>query len=141
MRLRSIALLLVGIVIALFAALNWAVISQSTSLNLGVMTVQGPLGVVLLGLTALLAVVFVIYVLYMQTAMLLDNRRQAKDMEQQRSLADQAELSRFTELRAYMQGELMNAEKRSEDQHMQMLAKLERLEANLAATIEQAAQR
>jgi len=72
---------------------------------------------------------------------LLDNRRQAKDMEQQRSLADQAELSRFTELRAYMQGELMNAEKRSEDQQAQMLAKLERLEANLAAAIEQAGQR
>ena len=141
MRLRSLALLAVGILIVLFAALNWAVISQSTSLNLGVMTVQGPLGVVLLGLTALLAAVFVVYVLYMQTAMLIDSRRQAKDMEQQRSLADQAELSRFTELRAYMQGELMLANQRSEEQHAQLLAKLDRLEANLGTHIEQLLQK
>jgi uncharacterized integral membrane protein len=141
MRLRSIALLLVGILIALFAVLNWTVISQSTSLNLGVMTVQGPLGVVLLGLTALLAVVFVIYVLYMQTAMLLDSRRQAKDIEQQRSLADQAELSRFTELRAYMQGEWIQANQANESQRAEILARLDRLEANLAANIEQSLQK
>ena len=141
MRLRSLALLVVAVLIALFAVLNWAVISQNTSLNLGVVQVQGPLGVVLLGLTVLLAVVFVVYVLYMQTAMLLDSRRQAKDMEVQRNLADQAELSRFTELRAYMQGELMLANQRSEEQHAQLLAKLDRLEANLGTHIEQLLQK
>ena len=141
MHLRHLALSLVAILIGLFAALNWAVISQSTTLNLGLMQVQGPLGVVLLGLTALLAVVFVVYVLYMQTAMLLDSRRQAKDMEVQRNLADQAELSRFTELRAYMQGELMLANQRSEEQHAQLLAKLDRLEANLGTHIEQLIQK
>ncbi len=141
MHLRHLALSLVAILIGLFAALNWAVISQSTTLNLGLMQVQGPLGVVLLGLTALLAVVFVVYVLYMQTAMLLDSRRQAKDMEVQRNLADQAELSRFTELRAYMQGELMLANQRSEEQHAQLLAKLDRLEANLGTHIEQLLQK
>ena len=141
MHLRHLALSLVAILIGLFAALNWAVISQSTTLNLGLMQVQGPLGVVLLGLTVLLAVVFVVYVLYMQTAMLLDSRRQAKDMEEQRNLADQAELSRFTELRAYMQGELMNAHQRSEAQQAQTLARLDRLEANLAANIEQSLQK
>ena len=141
MHLRHLALSLVAILIGLFAALNWAVISQSTTLNLGLMQVQGPLGVVLLGLTVLLAVVFVVYVLYMQTAMLLDSRRQAKDMEEQRNLADQAELSRFTELRAYMQGELMLANQRSEEQHAQLLAKLDRLEANLGTHIEQLLQK
>lgn len=141
MHLRHLALSLVAILIGLFAALNWAVISQSTTLNLGLMQVQGPLGVVLLGLTALLAVVFVVYVLYMQTAMLFDSRRQAKDMEEQRNLADQAELSRFTELRAYMQGELMLANQRSEEQHAQLLAKLDRLEANLGTHIEQLLQK
>ena len=141
MHLRHLALSLVAILIGLFAALNWAVISQSTTLNLGLMQVQGPLGVVVLGLTALLAVVFVVYVLYMQTAMLLDSRRQAKDMEEQRNLADQAELSRFTELRAYMQGELMLANQRSEEQHAQLLAKLDRLEANLGTHIEQLLQK
>ena len=69
------------------------------------------------------------------------SRRQAKDMEQQRSLADQAELSRFTELRAYMQGELMLANQRSEEQHAQLLAKLDRLEANLGTHIEQLLQK
>ena len=141
MRARSIVLILVLALIGAFAFLNWQVISQETALNLGVMQVQGPLGVVLLGLTILLALVFLFYVLYMQTGILLDGRRQAKEMEQQRSLADQAELSRFTELRNYMQGELLAAEKRSQEQQAQLLAKLERLEANLATTIEQSLQK
>ena len=141
MRARSIVLILVLALIGAFAFLNWQVISQETALNLGVMQVQGPLGVVLLGLTILLALVFLFYVLYMQTGILLDGRRQAKEMEQQRSLADQAELSRFTELRNYMQGELLAAEKRSQEQQAQLVAKLERLEANLATTIEQALQK
>lgn len=141
MRLRSLALLVVAVLIALFAVLNWAVISQNTSLNLGVVQVQGPLGVVLLGLTALLAVVFVVYVLYMQTAMLRDSRRHAQDVEQQRNLADQAELSRFTELRAYMQGEWIQANQANESQRAEILARLDRLEANLAANIEQSLQK
>lgn len=141
MRARSIVLILVLALIGAFAFLNWQVISQETALNLGVLQVQGPLGVVLLGLTILLALVFLFYVLYMQTGMLLEGRRQGKEMEQQRSLADQAELSRFTELRNYMQGELLAAEKRSQEQQAQLLAKLERLEANLATTIEQSLQK
>ena len=141
MRARSIVLILVLALVGAFAFLNWQVISQETALNLGVLQVQGPLGVVLLGLTILLALVFLFYVLYMQTGILLDGRRQAKEMEQQRSLADQAELSRFTELRNYMQGELLAAEKRSQEQQAQLVAKLERLEANLATTIEQALQK
>jgi hypothetical protein len=86
-------------------------------------------------------VAFVVYVLYMQTGMLFEARRQSKEMEQQRSLADQAELSRFTELRAYMQGELLNADKRNEEQQAQLLARLDRLEANLATHIEQLLQK
>ena len=62
-------------------------------------------------------------------------------IELQRNLADQAELSRFTELRAYMQGELMLANQRSEEQHAQLLAKLDRLEANLGTHIEQLLQK
>jgi uncharacterized integral membrane protein len=141
MRVRSVVLIVLLVLIALFAALNWAVISQNTALDLGVMQVQGPLGVVLLGFTALIAVAFVVYVLYMQTGMLFEARRQSKEMEQQRSLADQAELSRFTELRAYMQGELLNADKRNEEQQARLLARLDRLEANLATHIEQLLQK
>ena len=141
MRVRNVVLIILLVLIAVFTALNWLVISQSTTLDLGVMKVQGPLGVVLLGFTTLVAVTFVAYVLYMQTGMLFESRRQNKEMEQQRNLADQAELSRFTELRAYMQGELMNAEKRHEEQQAQLLTRLDRLEANIAAEIEQLSQK
>jgi hypothetical protein len=91
----------------------------------------------LLGFTALVAVAFVVYVLYMQTGMLFDARRQSKEIEQQRSLADQAELSRFTELRAYMQGELIAADQARQAQEAKLLARIDRLEANVAAAIEQ----
>ena len=137
MRVRSVVLIVLLVLIALFAALNWAVISQSTALDLGLMQVQGPLGVVLLGFTALVAVAFVVYVLYMQTGVLFDARRQSKEIEQQRSLADQAELSRFTELRAYMQGELIAADQARQAQEAKLLARIDRLEATVAAALEQ----
>lgn len=141
MRLRSIAILVLLVLMAVFTALNWTLISQNANLNLGVMQVQGPLGVVLLAFSLILILAFVFYVLYMQSGMLLDSRRQAKEMEQQRHLADQAELSRFTELRSYMQGELMAAQQSQAEQQAALLARLDRLEANLAVHTEQLLQK
>ncbi len=141
MRFRSIALIVILALIGLFSALNWAAITHMTELNLLVADVRAPLGVVLLGLLVFLVAVFLVYIVYMQAAMLLDKRRIDKEIEhnreemaRSRELADQAELSRFTELRDYMQGELLQLDNRVQTLQGELLQRLDRLSGGVTAT-------
>ena len=118
MHFRTILLAIIVLAIAALAALNWPALSAISTAELGVTTVQAPLGVIMLGLTVLLAIFFIAYVLSLQTSVLLETRRHSKELQAQRELADKAEASRFTELRAVL-----------ETQHLQgQTAVLERLE-------------
>lgn len=100
MKLRTLFLLLVLLAVGGFTALNWSAVLAPTPLNLGVATVQAPLGLILLGALVLLVVQFLVYVLYLQTTVLFDARSHAKELQANRKLADAAEASRFTELTA-----------------------------------------
>jgi hypothetical protein len=110
MPIRNVALLVALAAVAVFAALNWSVIMAPTTLSLGFAEVQAPLGLVLLGLIALLSVLFLIYVVYLQSSVLLEARRHARELQASRELADQAEASRFTELRAHLDARLAELE-------------------------------
>lgn len=99
MPIRNVALLVALAAVAVFAVLNWSVIMAPTTLSLGFAEVQAPLGLVLLGLIALLSVLFLVYAVYLQSSVLLEARRHARELQASRELADQAEASRFTELR------------------------------------------
>ena len=55
---------------------------------------------------AALAAVLLAYALKLQVNALSDSRRQSEELRRQRELADQAEASRFTELRQYLEAEL-----------------------------------
>ena len=103
MGLRTGFLLLVVVLIAGLAALNWGTLSAPTAVSLGVTQVTAPLGLIMLGLTALMGVLFVIYVIYLQSTVLLESRRQAREVQSMRELADKAEASRFTELRTFLE--------------------------------------
>lgn len=106
MTARTITLLLLLTLLALFAVVNWGTFIAPTRLSLLVTSVEAPLGLVMLGFVALLTVAFLGYVMYVQASALATGRRQAEELRQQRELADQAEASRFTELREYLAGEL-----------------------------------
>jgi uncharacterized integral membrane protein len=123
MQLRNVALLVVLGAVALFAALNWGVIMTPTTLSLGFAEVQAPLGLVLLVMLAVVSALFLFYLVYLQTTVLLEHRRHARELETQRQLADQAEASRFTELRTLLE------------------ARLDQLENSLAASIGELADR
>jgi len=112
MRMRILFLLLLGSLIAAFAALNWAAFTAPSPLSVGVTTVEAPLGLTMLGLLALMALVFAIYAAFWQGAVLLEARRHAKEMQSQRQLADQAETSRFTELSSALHSELAQLSER-----------------------------
>ena len=104
MGLRAGVLLVVVLLIAALATLNWGILMTPTLMSIGFMHVTAPLGLIMLGLTVLLGVVFLIYVFYLQSSMLLESRRHHKEMQAQRDLAGNAEASRFTELRTFLDG-------------------------------------
>lgn len=106
MRTRTLIVLLLIVLVAAFVTLNWEAIVVPTTLSLGLGTVQAPLGLTLLGLLVALTLVFVIYMAAWQATVLKDTRRHTKELQTQRALADQAEASRFTELRAALHGEI-----------------------------------
>lgn len=137
MKIRTILLLVVLGLIAAFAAFNWSVFMAPTTLFLGVATIQAPLGLVMLGLLVFLLVLFLVFVVYLQTTVLFDARRNARELQVSRELADQAETSRFTELRGYLEVELKKQAEQDGEAKAALLARLEQLERDLRSALEQ----
>src|SRR6185295_14796043 len=90
MRARTLVLLIVLILIGAFAIVNWKAIIAPTALSFIVADVQAPLGLILLTIAGLLTVLFLLYLTYLQTAVLFDTRRHTRELQAQRELADQA---------------------------------------------------
>ena len=137
MNLRSLFLLLVLAAIAVFTVLNWTVFLAPTELNLLIASVQAPLGLVMLGVLAFLLAIFLTYVVYLQTTVLLDSRSHAKELAANRKLADLAEASRFTDLHKFLEGELKTVALSQKEQHEQLLERVAALERAVQQSIEQ----
>jgi uncharacterized membrane protein len=128
--MRSTLLLIIVLAIAALAALNWELLAASSMVSVGLMSFEAPLGLLMLGLTTLLGVFFVAYVLFLQGSVLMETRRHTKEMQAQRELADKAEASRFTELRSFLETQHVQAQEA-------LLARLDRLEAHLTTRAEE----
>lgn len=137
MNLRSLFLLLVLSAIGSFAALNWSVIMMPTDLNLLFASVHAPLGLVMLGLIVFLLAIFLVYLVYLQTTVLIDARSHAKELQANRRLADQAEASRFTELHNFLDMELKALAQRQQSAQQATLARIAELEHGLIQAQEQ----
>lgn len=137
MNLRSLFLLLVLALIGTFAVLNWAVFMMPTELNLVLASVQAPLGLVMLGILVFLLALFLTYVVYLQTTVLLDSRSNAKELAANRKLADQAEASRFTELRNFLDVELKSIALTHQTAQDAMRERLNALELAVQQSVEQ----
>ena len=135
MRTRTLLLLVVLIAIGVFAAVNWKAIVAPTTLSLVVTDVQAPLGLIMLGVTALVTVLFLLFVVYMQTSVHLETRRHTRELQGQRELADKAEASRFTELRAFLEAELRKLAGQTGESQAQLTARLDQVQRELGATI------
>lgn len=137
MRARTLVLLGVLLLIGVFAIVNWKAIMTPMSLSLLVTEVQAPLGLVMLAISALLTLLFLLYMVYLQTSVLIDTRRHAREMQEQRELADKAEASRFTELRSFLQAELQKLGGESSEAQARLTARLDQLQRDLGATLAQ----
>jgi len=116
---RALVFFLVLVLVGLFALINWPAFSAVTPLSLGVTTVQAPLGLIMLAFIAFLCVLFTVWVISLQAGSLMESRRQTRELQAQRDLADKAEASRFTELRT------------------ELMARLDRLQGDSRSAIEQ----
>ena len=137
MYLRTLLILIVLGAVAIFAAINWKAFMAPTTLSLVLATVEAPLGLILLVIVGLLTLLFLLYVVYLQSSILVENRRNARELQAQRELADQAEASRFSQLRSFLERELGGLGEKTEESKAAMLAKLEALERELRSVVEQ----
>jgi uncharacterized integral membrane protein len=139
MTLRSLLFVLVFGALAAFVIANWGVLNEPTTLSLVFAQVQAPLGVVMLGFIVAVTVLFLAYLVYLQMSGLLETRRHGKELQAQRQLADQAEASRFTELRGFLQGEFARQAARQSELDAALRGRLDALEQQLKTMIEQQA--
>lgn len=122
------ALLVVVLLIAALAALNWSALVAPTLMSLGFMQTSAPFGLIMLGLTVLLGVLLVAYVVYLQSSVLLETRRHNREMQTQRDLADKAEASRFTELRSFLEAQATARTAHDAERHNAVLARVAQFE-------------
>ena len=135
MNLRVILIAVIFGILGIFAALNWSAFMAPTTLSLAFASVQAPLGLILLAIIALLSALFLAFVVYLQGTVIVDSRRQSREMQVQRDLADKAEASRFTELRTAIDAHLQALGTRIEKLDRDFGAALERTEASIAAYV------
>lgn len=121
--------------LAIFAAANWTLLTATASLNFLVFTVEGPLGIILLGAMVLLVALLMAYVVSVRMGSLMETRRHLKELEVQRVLADKAEASRFTELGARIEAEFGRLRGAQEDVSSKLEGRVDRLEQSLQRTL------
>lgn len=135
MSVRSLLVVIVLGLLAIFTIVNWGTFITPTHLSLVVTSVEAPLGLVMLGFTAVLAAVLLAYALKVQINALSDTRRQSEELRRQRELADQAEASRFTELRQFLEQELASVKQAQQDSEQRLRDELATSTNTLAACI------
>ena len=137
MYLRTLLILIVLAAVAIFAAINWSAFMAPTPLSVVFAKVEAPLGLILLAVVGLLTLLFLLYVLYLQSSILVENRRNARELQAQRELADQAEASRFSQLHSFLEKELGRLGEKTEESKVAVLTKQETVESELRSVIEQ----
>jgi DNA anti-recombination protein RmuC len=85
----------------------------------------------------LLTALFLIYVAYLQSSVLLETRRHARELDAQRELAEHAEASRIHELRSSLDARLQALGKETQASLSELGARLSRLETDLRQSIEE----
>ncbi len=137
MKFRTLILVAFILLIAAFVALNFEEILRPSPLNLGVTSVQAPVGLVLLGIVTLVTLVFLLLLVFNQTTHLIEVRRVTREAGEQRLLADKAEASRFTELSEFLRSELQAVAVREQEIANQLQLKMDAIQTKLTEVIEQ----
>jgi uncharacterized integral membrane protein len=136
MRLRTVLFVLVLSAVTIFAALNWSEFTAPTTLSLAVTTIRAPLGLIMLGFTFLVTALFLAFLVYLQGSVMLAARRHNRELLAHRDLAEKAEASRFTELRAALDAEMAKMRTQSAESLGTLQARLDKLDHDFGAALE-----
>jgi uncharacterized membrane protein len=135
MKIRTFLLVIGLLAFAALVALNWSAIMTPTTLSLGVASVQAPLGFLMLTLLTLFTALFLGFVLYSRASGLFKDRHHSQEMQTTQELADNAETSRFTELRELLGVGLKKQSDLYAESTATVLARLEQLDSDLRSAI------
>ena len=135
MRVRIIVLCVVALLVATFLSINWKVFTAPANFNFFLGTVEVPFGVVMVGLLTVVTLAFAIYVAVWQGTVLRDYRRQSNELNSQRSLADDAEASRFTSLSTLLREEMTKQSARFDESLTSLRTEVHDTEHSIAATL------
>lgn len=137
MYLRTLLIIAILVFLATFVFLNWDAFLAVTPLSFGVTAVDAPLGLILLGVTGALTVLFLIYLVYWQSSVLVEGRRYSRELQAQRELAENAESSRIHHLQSYLETELEQLVNQIETTRAAVLSRLDEVDRDLRAAVEQ----
>ena len=137
MYVRTLLIVLALGALAVFTAVNWNAFITPTTLSLIFSTVEAPLGLLLLGFVVLLAALFLIYVVYLQSSVLFEARRHARELHTQRDLAERTEISRIHDLRSFLETQLRMLGEQTAQSKVDLSARFDDLERDLRESIEQ----
>ena len=106
MTVRSVVLVLLSILAAIFLILNWQGIVAPVPVNFIFGQIEAPLGLILLVVLGVLWIVGIAWSLMTQASTLLEIRRAYKEANANKSLANHAELSRTEQMKKTLQEEM-----------------------------------
>ena len=121
MPIRTVVLVFLCIVAAVFLILNWPGITAPVPVNLLYTDTEAPLGLILLLVLGVLWIAGIIWALLQQAATLLEIRKAYKEADSSRGLADSAEKSRFEESKKAFHEELAALEQKFADTEAQKI--------------------
>lgn len=115
MRARGILFTVLVLVFVLFAAVNWPTLTTPLPVDLLALRLEVPVGLVLLGVTIGLAVVFFAGSLFDRAAQLREIRHLEKQLEKARARLDTRQLEEIAEVRDAVQAWGASLEKRIDE--------------------------
>lgn len=137
MKIRTFILIVGALLIASFAALNLGEVLRPTTLNLGFTQLEAPLGLVLLGTLVVALCFFLVAMLLFQTGHMIELRQATKVAKEQRTLADRAEQSRFTELQQWLQTQEQAQRQREQTDHQALWTRIAELEQTILTRMDE----
>ncbi|HEQ98641.1 MAG TPA: hypothetical protein ENO22_04780 [candidate division Zixibacteria bacterium] len=136
MRIVLVIIAIVFVILLVFTAANWQVLTTVTPLSFVAFSIEGPLGVILLGVSLVLTLLVVAYALLLRTNWLMESHRLSRQLEEQRELADKAEASRITALQEMLRQEFEALTKALNATGEANTARIEAAEQSLSKIIE-----
>ena len=128
--------LLAGLgLLAGFLLVNWSALATPIPIHLLLFSIAVPAGAIVVGSVLAVVVLGAVYVAVWRSKLLLDFRRQESELHTHRSLANDAEASRFTQLQESINVQFTQLNQRVDQAVEQLRGELRDHEGSLAAAL------